>query len=355
MIEGRGGTVALAAAIVAWTVTLLPLSAWAHLLPAGEGTLNVVGTRAYIVLSLPNAAFDNDEGHRPLDPGELRRRGEDLRAQVRAGVRMTSGDDVGELEQVLFNLPAGGGAHAHAGTPSADGHHGHRHQGDDLIVMIVASFERPPESLRLTLDLWPDAPSTVRVGGTISEGAQTLQSEPGVLSQRRPSHLFFATGQTVFSEAMAQRFAHMERDWDTIAFVAVLILLGGRIRRQARLLVAVVVSLGITVWLTRDAHLAEPLAWVTPAIVIGGCVLVLRHWRPSALEETAAICALSATHGLGLAASARSFGHRDELALARAAGDAVGATAVLVLIAVLFGAVSFAWRSRRPPHPHGPS
>ena len=65
---------------------LLPQDAHAHMMPAQQGTVNILGKSAFVVVSIPVAAFDpqNDDDRdggspiprsRPIRPHCLRRRG----------------------------------------------------------------------------------------------------------------------------------------------------------------------------------------------------------------------------------------------------------------------------------------
>lgn len=160
-------------------VTLVSSSVMAHLMPAGKGTLNVVGSKVYVVVSLPVLAFRIKTavmgriGTRELAESEA-----DLRDQVRQGIGLSSSNGVSAtLEQILLSLPSG------------EGHDG---SGDeDLLVMIVARFETPPGSVELTSSLWAEGKGGLRIKGTVSEGSVTLKSETGKLSPKRPSFAFF--------------------------------------------------------------------------------------------------------------------------------------------------------------------
>lgn len=160
-------------------VTFVASSAMAHLMPAGKGTLNVVGSKVYVVVSMPVLAFRTETAVKGrISTKELARREEDLRGQVREGIRLSYNGATATFDQILLSLPSG------------EGHDG---SGDeDLLVMVVARFEALPGAIELTSSLWAAGKGGLRVKGTVSEGAETRASEMGKLSPRRPSYVFFA-------------------------------------------------------------------------------------------------------------------------------------------------------------------
>jgi len=147
--------------------------AQAHLMPAGHGTLNRVGDKVYVVMSVPVAAFTEVEACQDgvLTPTELAAHGDALRAQVRSDVAL--GNTAG-FDRILFDLETG---------PD--------HTGEDLILMAVATLSSPDGTVSLRTGLWVDDSPRLKVRGTISEGRRTLRSQVVSLTPEQPVGRFF--------------------------------------------------------------------------------------------------------------------------------------------------------------------
>lgn len=89
-----------------------------HLMPARQGTLNVIDTGVFVAVSLPVAAFETSERD-----AELKRR-----------FRVLDGAHEGRLEFLQFDAP----------------------HGDELVALMKVSFEAPPTALRVETDLVRD-------------------------------------------------------------------------------------------------------------------------------------------------------------------------------------------------------
>jgi len=162
-------------------LSLLGTTAQAHLMPAGHGTINVVGDKAYMVLSVPVEAFSSVEACHDglLTPVELTANHAALQQQVQTDLQISfdSGPAV-EFKQVIFDLPAG---HGHAGDA-----------GEDLVVMVVAPIGDAPDGLSLTSTLWGAKGDPIKVRATVSEKGREVRREVLRMSPEQPSAMFFA-------------------------------------------------------------------------------------------------------------------------------------------------------------------
>ena len=210
-----------ASALCALLVTFLVSSAHAHLMPAGKGTLNVVASKVYVVLSLPVSAF-YDGGHKErISQLELKQSEEALRDRVRRGVILRSSGANASLDQILLSLPTG------------EGHDG---QGDeDLLVMIVASFVRPPDSIALSSNLWAEGRGGLRIKATVSEGTKTLKSEVAELSNGRQEHVFFASPGAAMGTSSAAGLFRSFRPVHLLLFFPIVLFLFVKRRLTLRL------------------------------------------------------------------------------------------------------------------------
>jgi hypothetical protein len=118
------------AARLAWTGALAALmlvllcaasAASAHLMVAQRGTLNFVGTGAFLVLSLPVSAFDgvDDDGDGRLSFAELKAHRAAIEATVVGRVRLADAHGVLPLQGVMLSLSPPDDAPASASAPAA--------------------------------------------------------------------------------------------------------------------------------------------------------------------------------------------------------------------------------------------
>lgn len=149
--------------------------AHAHLMPAGHGTINLVGDKAYVVMSVPVSAFSNVDtcSDGVLTQAELQSSEDALRSEVNARVVLHG---AGSFQPIHFDLETG---------PD--------HGGTDIIVMAVATVSHPEQPLELRSSLWTQESGRLQIRATVSEGRRTLRSEVVALTPTRPSAVFFST------------------------------------------------------------------------------------------------------------------------------------------------------------------
>jgi len=111
----------------------LSVPAQAHLMENQQGTLNIVGQRGYLVISLPISALkgvdDNRDGR--LDGGELQRHSTDIERDLRSRLRVFDGLKAAPLDGLLLNL-------------SPDENHREGGPATHLVLLAVAMFPSEP-------------------------------------------------------------------------------------------------------------------------------------------------------------------------------------------------------------------
>lgn len=176
-------------------------TAAAHLMPAGRGTMNLIGDKAYLALSLPVSGFSSVPGCADgvLSHAELRRDASILREELRAHLVLESPRRA-TFERILMNLPTG---------------YGHdRNRSPELIVMIVAGLQRAPRSVALAWHGWPASrPSPLTIRASVAESGLPDRAEEATLSRERPSHRFFAARSSTVSSWMLRGLEHLLRGW----------------------------------------------------------------------------------------------------------------------------------------------
>jgi len=281
----------LAGAAFLWC--LWPLACLAHLMPQGKGTLNLVGAQAYVVLSIPAQALAIDANC----DGRLQAAEWTPQAQARAAeqfrrqVHLDSAQGRAEWAEVLPNLSLSG----------------HEDGSPDLVFMAVARWHRAPHAFTLALD-WPQAlaPTPLAVRATVTEGAQTVYAEVGLLGEQARAHEFRAPPSRVLARFAEQGLRHVLGGADHVLFLLTLLLAHPGWRRWLWLLSLFTVGHGVSYGLAGWGWVSVPAVIVEPLIAASIVAMALLHWRrvPLSLRlSSALVLALGGLHGLGFASA----------------------------------------------------
>ncbi len=176
------------------TALLLSTSVLAHMMPAQQGTLNVVDDSVFAVVALPASAFTgvDDDGDGRLSDGEVALHEAALNAQVGTRYRLFDGEQPGTLELVLVRAEHDERSEASvAGAPT-------------LLVMLKARFAVTPEALRLETDLFGTAAASEQLTVKAIRGTEV---ESAVLTRARGGHRYFKGPWAMLAEAV--RLEHL--------------------------------------------------------------------------------------------------------------------------------------------------
>jgi hypothetical protein len=153
----------------------------AHLMENQQGTLNLVGQRGYLVLSLPVSALKgvDDNRDRRLDAAELQRHAAVIERYLRARVRVSDANRPAPLDGVLLNL-------------SPDDHH-REGPATHLVLLAVAMFETEPRHPQIELQIFGRAPAerSYRFSATRREPGGRPREEVVRFTPKTPRHTFF--------------------------------------------------------------------------------------------------------------------------------------------------------------------
>lgn len=301
----------------------------AHLMPRGEGTLNLIGRDAYVVITLPVRQFagldQNQDGL--VDGAELQQAQPQVIAQFRQTLTLHAADgQAASWLEVLPALPSGGhhsvpteqrGGRAkdqntEQGSEQGTGQSTGQSTGrvGEVMLMGVARFAQPPTAVRI------DAPTLVepiRITGTVSEGAQTLQRDVGWLDADGVGGAglwLFAPLSTVLAQMVGLGAEHIMLGFDHALFVLVLLAAGQSLRRWLTLLTVFTMAHGSSlawVWLGGLALSDTLVSWLIEPAIAASIVLVgasvLLRWQITLAHEAALVLALGLIHGLGFASA----------------------------------------------------
>jgi hypothetical protein len=201
------------AAVAAAALTIAPRPAQAHLLPAGQGTVNVVGAELFAAVSVPTSALHDadDDGDGTLDVPELQRHEEALRAEADRRLVLRDGATVARTVRVDLIL-----------SPEHDAAGG---RADHVVVLKHAALDAPPEDLRVACDLFGAGASASGLTITATRHPPTggIQTEVAVMTAGAPEHGFFPPAPRA---AAAGTVGAFERAPGWLACLVVLVAVG---------------------------------------------------------------------------------------------------------------------------------
>lgn len=321
---------------VAW---LAP--AQAHLMPARHGTLNLVGDGAYLVLSVPAAAFGDGDTNQDgsLSLAELRTGWNVLTARIQQTVQLLDAGGARPFEGLILTPTAESDA---PGAPMTQ-----------LLVMgrFALAGAATDASLRFRLLAFDPDPTLARAQLRVTRGTETSLLW---LDRTASMRALFPSRAQVLSESFDQGFSHILRGYDHLLFMLVVLLAVPRWRTAVLLLSSFTLGHAVTLlagglgWIEVPASVVEPTILAT---IAGMASLDLSlHWRRRhfALHwRVALVYACALVHGLGFSQAARDMGLQGDRLWPTLLGFNLGIEAGQCLVAFPFLAVLTLARHRR--------
>lgn len=262
-------------------------TAAAHLMPEERGTVNIVGTTAYSVISVPveAIAFADDNKDGQIDTPELQRHNAGLRSAFSQGYSLSEDGNASSIDLVYPLLPS---------EAEADGDRSHY-----LVFMHQQKFARAPARLKLTSSLFSD------------QGSITLTATQGdevsmvVLTPLRPHALVFPGWQDTAVEFVTLGLQHILGGIDHLLFILTIVAAGTGWRYWLSVLTVFTVAHTVTLSLTAFGVVSINPAFVEPFIAASIILLALhallaKGHRPLLTVALVFVCGL--VHGLGFGA-----------------------------------------------------
>ncbi len=302
MSSGRAAMALLAVLLVA------PL-AQAHLMPAQQGTLNVLENGVFVVVSLPVSALHGVDanGDGRLSDAELEQQTSAVHDQVVREFRIFDGAQPGRIDFLQLS-PEPDERLDEAALARAERGAGAR----NFLVLMKAGFDQPPQALRVETGL---------LGTQANEGQLTLKATSGVradvavLTALHPGHQFFRGPWAVARESCLLGVEHILLGADHLIFLLTVIVAGAGWRYWASVLTAFTVAHSVTLTLALLA-VARPSASVVEPLIAASIVLAaalnLRRNGPQAQGRVALVFACGLLHGLGFASALTELGLNGE-------------------------------------------
>lgn len=331
-------------------VLLSASPALAHLMPAQQGTLNMIGNAVFAALSIPVSALrgadDNADGR--LSQAELNAHVVDVQRQLGERFTFSNGSQRGRLDLVMPMVEPD----ERDSTSTAGATH--------VLVLMKSTFDAPPTDLRVTTDLFGSAANERQLTLKATRGADV---EAIVLTPARSTHAFFRAPWAVLSDYVVVGVMHILGGVDHLLFLLTIIVGAAGWRYWASVLTSFTVAHSITLTLALigmvrvSASVVEPL--IAASIVLMALLNLRQREHATAVRSRAAIVfACGLLHGLGFASSMVEMGLHGAYRVVSLVGFNVGielGQAVFLCVVLLAGVawqrVQHAWW----PTPIGPS
>ena len=280
---------------VAAAAVLISAAASAHLMPAQQGTLNIVDESIFEVVALPVSAFVgvDDDGDGRLSDAEVSAHEEQLTKAIGRGYRLFDADVAGTLELVLVRAE-----HDERSDDSAAG-------STTVIAMLKTRFSAPPRQLRLETTLFGDGRQlTIKA----TRGAE---SEAAVLTPTRAAHAFFRSPLHVFGTSVATGVEHIVFGFDHLLFLLTIVVAVRGWKSWLAVLTGFTVAHSLTLTAALLGWVSVPTRVVEPAIAASIVLMAALNLRPSSTgtkHRVAIVFACGLLHGLGFASAMASMG-----------------------------------------------
>ena len=276
---------------------LLSTTAQAHLMPAQQGSLNLLDQAVFAVVAIPvsalPAAVDSDRDGR-LSAAELQ--APEVNAQLLQRMRLFDGEQAGRVDfiQVMAEQDERNPASAAGG--------GH------FILMAKFSFSAPPLALRIETDLFGAAASEQQLTLKASRGSEI---EVAVLSPMRGSHFFFRQPWQVLGDQLLVGVEHILLGTDHLLFLLTIVVAAAGWRYWLGVLTSFTIAHSISLtaallgWVQVASSIVEPL--IAASIVLMA-LLNLGQKQVIVRQRMAIVFACGLLHGLGFASAISDIG-----------------------------------------------
>lgn len=281
-------------------ISLHATAAWAHLMPAQQGTLNILGDSVFEVVAVPVSALRapqlDEDGDGRLSDAEVVAHQEDLQRVISSRFRLVGG--VLEFVQVRAE-------HDERSELSSAG-------AMHVIALLKTRFATLPSSPTLETDLFGTGSGEDQLTIRARRGSET---EVAVLRPLMPTHRFFRGYLQLLADFIGVGIEHILTGADHLLFlVTVLIGMAGSANRWRDWLAALTsftaahsLTLGLAVFQVATLP-ARPVECLIAASIVLSALLNLRKTRTGTRQRVAIVFACGLLHGLGFASAMADMG-----------------------------------------------
>lgn len=284
------------------TILVFGSTAFAHLMVAQKGTLNLKGNGAYLVVSIATSSLIDvdDDGDGLLSPQELSVHKTSIIEQLNAGLQLSDSNGVRPFEGVMLTL-----------SPEDDTEEGA--PADQLIVMgryaLTDNFEALSEpiadgSLTFKADLWGTDASEQSLSLTLTTDLE--KEELLVVTPQHPTSVLYKSLWMVLMSYLVLGMEHVLVGLDHLLFLMVVIAAGLGWKKVFTALSIFTIGHAISLIVVVFSGITFPASIVEPTIAatIVGLALydywLARKKITPPISRFAIIFGCSLIHGLGL-------------------------------------------------------
>jgi hydrogenase/urease accessory protein HupE len=273
---------------------LFAAPACAHLLPAQNATMNIVGRDAYFVVSAPASAFAgiDDDRSGGLSVFEISRHSQDIATQFAGRFHVS---DAGNPVRLLPGWIS---------TPQTEGVPVDQRY---VVILLRAQFAQPPHQPMITTDLFGTGPGEGQMTLSATQGPV---SEVAILTPDTPTHAYFLGAFATFVDFIRVGMAHILTGPDHLLFLLTVIVAAAGWRYWLSVVTAFTIAHSITLTLAALGVVRVSPAIVEPGIaasIVAMAALNLMGRRQDARggqwRRVGLVFACGLLHGLGFASA----------------------------------------------------
>jgi hydrogenase/urease accessory protein HupE len=312
------GRLAAAIAVIVFAALVLPRPAFAHLMPARQGTLEIVDRHVFAVLSVPVSALHgfDDDGDGMMSDAELQAHRDALRAEIDRRFAIRDGASTGKVERLDLVLAA-------QNEPPQD-------EAEAVVALERVAFAAPPSDLRVACDLFPaNGPDRgLALTATRHPAGKETETEAAILTPLSTKHRFFRPGWAAFADWVKAGVEHVLTGFDHLLFLLTIVVAGTGwaywLGVTTTFTLAHSITLAASVYgaVRLRPSIVEPLI----ALSIVGVAIdnLARQGRVRASQRLPVVFGCGLVHGLGFGASFEALGLDDAHRLGGLAGFNLG-------------------------------
>ena len=304
----------------------------AHLINAGNLTLNVLPDKAVLLVGVPVAFFKGIDTNQDglLQPDEIKSQRDQIIEQLDQAIEIKMGGLKGEVvdDQIIVSLHVD----SQSSTPQIEWLRQLKFSEDNFDLPVNVEF-----SERLLVN-----PYFLRVQ---SAGGQ----EVAMLSSAHPSHAFFKDRWQTFLSFVIEGWVHIVFGYDHVVFIIILLAASVQMKRWLWVLTSFTVAHGITYALATfglvqvKAELIEPIIAIT---ILLTAMLNLFKIQPRLRLEMAGVFGFGLFHGLGFASAMSMQLNGARFPVSTVLGFNLGVEMGQVAIAAVLGSVFWALKNQ---------
>lgn len=282
---------------------MLSQIAFAHLMPAQQGSINIQGTSAFVAVALPVSALKQGDydGNGKLSPLEASRFQSEIAEQIGKHIRLFDGAQAGKIDFMQINA-------------ESEDKHSQENLGDILdgahffLVLIKYSFTSAPQALEIRADFFGKRAGEQQL--TI-KAIRGTEQEVVILRPSHQQHRFFREPSQVLIDFVNTGLHHILTGWDHLAFLLTIIAVTATWRHILLVTTAFTLAHSGSFVLSLMGIIPLSSQWFEPAIAASIICMaglnLIRKEIPSNLRLLAVFsCGL--LHGLGFASSISEIG-----------------------------------------------